>query len=214
MHPSKAPGPDGVSPFFFQKYWDLVGGKVSQAVISFLTQKEMPHDLNYTHVALIPKVKEVQDMSQLRPIALCNVIYKIASKWQGLRICDEAPSISHLLFADDSMLYFLASTQNCEMIKDLLSLYERASGQQVNLQNSYVVFSRNVLEATSQELANILGVQLVEKHEKYLGIPTLVGRSKSGTFAYLKDNLSKKLTGWRSKLLSAAGRELLIKVVA
>lgn len=40
----------------------------------------MPHDLNFTHVVLIPKVKEPQDMSQLRPIALCNVIYKIASK--------------------------------------------------------------------------------------------------------------------------------------
>lgn len=80
IHLSKASGPDGMSPFFFQKYWDLVGGEVSQAVIFFLTHKEMPHDLNYTHVVLIQKVKEVQDMSQLRPIALYNVIYKIASK--------------------------------------------------------------------------------------------------------------------------------------
>ncbi|KAL6204979.1 hypothetical protein ACLB2K_022245 [Fragaria x ananassa] len=134
-------------------------------------------------------------------------------QWQGLRICDEAPSISHLFFADDSMLYSLASTRNCEMIKDLLSLYERASGQQVNLQKSNVVFNGNVPQVTSQELADTLGVQLVEKHEKYLGIPTLVGRSNSGTFAYPKDNLSKKLTGWRSKILSVAERELLIKVV-
>ncbi|KAL6208609.1 hypothetical protein ACLB2K_019558 [Fragaria x ananassa] len=57
MHPSKALGPDGISPFFFQKYWDLVGVEVSNAVISFLTTKDMPHDLNYTNVVLIPKVK-------------------------------------------------------------------------------------------------------------------------------------------------------------
>ncbi|KAL6222512.1 hypothetical protein ACLB2K_005904 [Fragaria x ananassa] len=80
MHPSKASGPDGMSPFFYQKYWDLVDVQVSNAVISFLSTKDMPHDLNFTHVVLIPKEKEVQNMTQLRPIALCNVIYKIASK--------------------------------------------------------------------------------------------------------------------------------------
>lgn len=41
-----------------------------------------------------------------------------------------------------------------------------------------------------------------------------VGRSKTEAFAYLKDRLTKKLTGWRSKMLSSAGREVLIKVVA
>ncbi|KAK9943100.1 hypothetical protein M0R45_008719 [Rubus argutus] len=80
MHSSKELGPDGMSPFFFQKYWDLVGTDISNAVIHFLSTKEVPPALNFTHVVLIPKFKEPQDMSQLRPIALCNVIYKIASK--------------------------------------------------------------------------------------------------------------------------------------
>ncbi|XP_024200290.1 uncharacterized protein LOC112203576 [Rosa chinensis] len=53
-----------------------------------------------------------------------------------------------------------------------------------------------------QSLADILDVQVVDKHEKYLGIPNLVGRSKADTFAYIKDNLSKKLTGvWNQALL-------------
>ncbi|KAL6209658.1 hypothetical protein ACLB2K_020598 [Fragaria x ananassa] len=43
-------------------------------------------------------------------------------------------------------------------------------------------------------------MQVVSKHDKYMGIPTLVGQSRNDTFAYIKDNLSKKLTGWRSKL--------------
>ncbi|KAL6178929.1 hypothetical protein ACLB2K_050446 [Fragaria x ananassa] len=182
MHSSKAPGPDDMSLFYFQIYWDLVGGEV----------------------------KEVQDMSQLRPIALCNVIYKIASKVLANRLKTFLPNI----ISPQQSVFYAGAKKNCGMIKDLLSLYEKASGQHVNLQKSNVVFSGNVPQATSQELAYILGVESVEKHKKYLGIPTLVDRSKSGTFAYLKDNLSKKLTGWRSKLLIVAERELLIKATS
>ena len=77
-----------------------------------------------------------------------------------------------------------------------------------------MVFSGSVLPQDRQNLASCLEVQIAEKHEKYLGIPTLVGQSRHDTFAFIKDRLSKKLTGWRSKLLSAAGREILLKVVA
>ncbi|XP_062020928.1 uncharacterized protein LOC133737377 [Rosa rugosa] len=108
-------------------------------------------------------------------------------QWQGLRICDGAPIISHLLFADDSMKYFNATSQDCSIIRDLLNIYEKAWGQQVNLHKSNVVFSGSMQPHLCVNLARILGVQVVDKHEKYLGIRTLVGRSKSDTFAYIKD---------------------------
>ncbi|KAL6195924.1 hypothetical protein ACLB2K_031541 [Fragaria x ananassa] len=93
MHPSKAFGSDGMSSFFFQKYWDLIGNEVSNAVISFHTMKEAPQDLNFTYMVLIPKVKEVQNMTQLRSIALCNVIYKIASKVLANKLKSFFPAI-------------------------------------------------------------------------------------------------------------------------
>ena len=50
--------------------------------------------------------------------------------------------------------------------------------------------------------------------ESYLGLPTLVGRTKYLTFSYLKDRIWKKLQGWKGKMLSKAGKEILIKAVA
>lgn len=50
--------------------------------------------------------------------------------------------------------------------------------------------------------------------DTYLGLPTLVGRSKFQTFSFLKDRVWKKIQGWKGQLLSKAGREVLIKAVA
>ena len=51
-------------------------------------------------------------------------------------------------------------------------------------------------------------------NEKYLGLPSDVGRSKSGAFKYLKDRVWKKVLGWLEQLLSVGGKEILIKSVA
>ena len=57
-------------------------------------------------------------------------------------------------------------------------------------------------------------MQEVNWFESYLGLPTLVGRTKYHTFSYLKDRIWKKLQGWKGKMLSKAGKEILIKAVA
>ena len=78
MMPLKAPGPDGLPTNFFQKHWDLMGDEVCLAVLSTLNSGFLPHSLNMTHTALIPKVKNPS--KEFRPISLCNVLYKLISK--------------------------------------------------------------------------------------------------------------------------------------
>ena len=54
----------------------------------------------------------------------------------------------------------------------------------------------------------------VDRFESYLKLPTLVGRSKYQTSSYFKDSIWKKLQGWKGKILSRVGKEVLIKAMA
>ncbi|KAL0413736.1 UNVERIFIED_CONTAM: putative mitochondrial protein [Sesamum radiatum] len=80
MHPLKSPGPDCISPIFFQKFWSIVGRDVSRSVLHILNHYNLNPTLNHTHVVLLPKYANPECVSEFRPISLCNVIYKLASK--------------------------------------------------------------------------------------------------------------------------------------
>lgn len=58
-----------------------------------------------------------------------------------------------------------------------------------------------------------MGLQEISQYEKYLGLPSLVGKNKKESFNFIKEKVWRKLQGWESKLLSQAGREVLIKAV-
>lgn len=61
-----------------------------------------------------------------------------------------------------------------------------------------------------KELIEFLAMKHVEKHKKYLGIPTIAGRSKKFIFSEISDRIWKKLQGWKG---SRTGKEVLLKAV-
>lgn len=91
--PSKSARPDGMSPLFYQQFWHIVGSEVVAAVQSFLQFGHLSREVCFTHVVLVPKVNKSQDMSQLCPISLCNVLYKIGAKVIASRLKDMMSSI-------------------------------------------------------------------------------------------------------------------------
>ena len=60
----------------------------------------------------------------------------------------------------------------------------------------------------------MLGVNEIRSYERYLGLPSLVGRGKKASFNYIKERVWRKLQGWKGKLISQAGREVFIKAIA
>ena len=80
MFPTKAPGPDGFPGLFYQKHWDVCGEDVTRIVLRIVKGEESSESINDTVLVLIPKVTNPNLLLQFRPISLCNVLYKIASK--------------------------------------------------------------------------------------------------------------------------------------
>ncbi|KAL0456837.1 UNVERIFIED_CONTAM: putative mitochondrial protein [Sesamum latifolium] len=328
MSPLKFPGPDGLPPIFFHRFWPLIKSDVVSCVLKFLNCRIIPPRFNDTHIVLIPKCKQPHELAQFRPISLCNVVYKIASKaianrlkpwlddiispspsafvprrlitdnvllafelnhflntqsrgWKhfmnlkldtnkaydrvewsflrrvlgklgfpvsfielvmlcvssvtysfvlsgsqfgsispqrglrqgdplspylfllcteslsslfraaaeagsvpGVSICRGAPRISHLLFADDTVVFCPATSDSVQQIRAMLDTYKIASGQEINFHKSAVAFSRNTPVDQQKQLADLLHIRLENKHE-----------------------------GWHERTLSQAGKALLIQSV-
>ena len=86
-----APGPDGFTAIFFQKNWNLIKDQVIAEIFGFFNSGVLPKDWNHTHSCLIPKISNPQRMSDIRPISLCSVLYKIVSKILSSRLKKHLP---------------------------------------------------------------------------------------------------------------------------
>ena len=64
-----------------------------------------------------------------------------------------------------------------------------------------------------EDIINMLDVPEIKQYEKYLGLPSFVGRSKKASLYYVKERVWSKIKGWKEKLLSQASREVLLKAM-
>ncbi|XP_062175976.1 uncharacterized protein LOC133881026 [Alnus glutinosa] len=130
----------------------------------------------------------------------------------GVPISVRGVHLTHLFFADDSLLFCRANSDEWGNLMKVLEAYEAASGQKINIEKSSIFFSSNT-GAEFRALISAAGFAPSSCFEKYLGLPILVGRSKMRSFEGILSRVRKKVDGWKEKFLSQAGKEILIKAV-
>lgn len=93
MHPDKSPGPDGINPAFYQRFWNIIGNDIVATCLNVISSNVVPDGLNDTLVVLIPKKQSPETINDLRPISLCNVLMKIVTKMLDNRLKFLLPNI-------------------------------------------------------------------------------------------------------------------------
>ncbi|XP_010694539.1 uncharacterized protein LOC104907323 [Beta vulgaris subsp. vulgaris] len=93
----KSPGPDGFGTHFFKDTWSIVGSKITAAIKDFFTSGKLLTEVNTTILTLIPKVKCPSSVSDFRPIACCNTIYKCITKV----MCDRIKAILPVIIGEN-----------------------------------------------------------------------------------------------------------------
>lgn len=141
MKRGKAPGPDGFLAKFFQEFWEVIKLDLLAVVQESLLNKQMLRSMNATFLTLIPKKVGDNTLDNFRPIALCNVVYKIITKliaerlkpWLGRLILEEQGGfvvgrqiLDGVIIAGETIHSMASSKEKATFIKlDIAKAYDR-----------------------------------------------------------------------------------------
>lgn len=129
--PLKAPGPDGIHPLFYQKFWPHVKDKVlSFCKLTFETCKMDPQ-MNTTLLCLIPKCRNATTPRNFRPIGLCNTIYKLIIKIITLRLKDYLNTI--IGPSQASFLPGRRTSDNAIIVQDYINHFRKMKEKVANM---------------------------------------------------------------------------------
>ncbi|XP_042954633.1 uncharacterized protein LOC122291048 [Carya illinoinensis] len=152
-------------------------------------------------------------------ILCAEALSKLIGKAEATGVINGVPiargplRVSHLFFADDSLLFCKANAFEWGRLFNLLRVYEEALGQRLNMDKTSIIFSKNTSRLTQHYILSIAGMRSSMTYEKYLGLPSIVGRNRTNSFKSILDAVRRKISGYKVKSLSQAGKEIFIKAV-
>ncbi|CAL5410995.1 unnamed protein product [Camellia sinensis] len=129
---------------------------------------------------------------------------------RGVLVGSKDVLLSHLQFADDTIIFSEADWDQMVLIKRVLRCFEVLSGLRINYHKS-VVCGVGVDDSLLLSFAKLLNCQVHSLPLKFLGLPLGANPGRKSTWKPVLDKFRSKLSGWKRKLLSFAGRLTLIK---
>jgi hypothetical protein len=112
-------------------------------------------------------------------------------------------TVSHLLFADDTLIFCKDSPDQLAYLRGIFLLFEVASGLKVNLAKSVLIPMGNVQQV--DYLASILGYGVASLPLEYLGLPLGAPNNVSHIWDGILEKMECRLAGWKWPLLSKGG---------
>ncbi|KAG5557825.1 hypothetical protein RHGRI_007910 [Rhododendron griersonianum] len=117
----------------------------------------------------------------------------------GVKICSDGPPISHLLFADDTVVFCKARRSELQVVDSILKDYRNASGQLINFQKSSMFFSRNAGPDLRRNLIAFKAIPVRGDLGRYLRLPAEIGKTNTEMFSYIKERVLQRLAGWKER---------------
>ena len=103
-------------------------------------------------------------------------------QWEGIKASPNGPTITHLFFADDLILFANADIDNCATIMGVLEEFCSKSGQSINFEKSKIYFSNNTTRREKLAISFQCGMSLTENLSMYLGTPLIHGRKNKQVY--------------------------------
>lgn len=132
---------------------------------------------------------------------------------KGIKIVHQAPSVSHLLFADNCLLFCKVSENTCHNLVKLFRDFGLASGKLINLEKSGVFFSPKTKHSIRYGVKDILGVTSIPLKDKYLGSPLFTNKSKITCFEPLVKKMKTRMLSCKGTDLNTTGKTVVVKNV-
>ena len=131
----------------------------------------------------------------------------------GISVCRRSPAVSHLFFADDCLIFIKGGLNSAGHLKSILLAYERASGQKIIFTKSALCCNPTMAASLKADILDILQVKVIDNFDKYLDLPTFVGKDKRKVFGVIRERVWNKIKGWENFKFSKGSKEILMKAV-
>ena len=112
-----------------------------------------------------------------------------ASDIHGFSLCRNGPKLTYLFFVDNCLIFCRSTLEECAKIQELLVVYEVVSGQMINREKTTLFLSKNTYAQDQEAIKVALNAPAIQHYEKYLGLPSFVGRNKKACFTQIKERI-------------------------